>query len=111
MMQIANQAHARRADPQTSHDAARAATNDMTWIQNRILRYAQQCGREGFTDFEMYAHFEEFDSNYRSRRAELRDAGYIEDSAMRRRKDGKGRQFIVWRVTGKGRAAPIRGGK
>lgn len=107
MIQIANQAHARRTDPATSREAAEAASGDMTQIQRRILAYAKRSGDRGFTDFEMYDNFKESGSSYRSRRRELCDAGLIADSGYVRRPHGKGRRFIVWIITDKGRRVEI----
>lgn len=100
-----DQAHARASDPDTSHKAAKAITPEITYIQRRILRYAIKLGGRGFTDLDLYENFKEAGSTYRSRRAELRDAGYIADSGGRWHRPRGGRGFVVWAITPKGEAA------
>lgn len=93
-----SQAHARRDDPDTSHEAAAAVSPLLNEVQRAVLAFAKRRGRDGFTDPELSAYFSCDGSTYRSRRAELVADGLIEDSGDRRRPEEGGRRFIVWRA-------------
>jgi DNA-binding MarR family transcriptional regulator len=108
MSGLATEAHARRLDPDTSHDAAAAISAHLPHKQMQVLRYAARVGEAGFTDLAMQENFSNHSSTYRTRRAELVDAGFIEDSGHRQQPGGKGRLYIVWRITDAGRAAAER---
>lgn len=104
LVDLANAARSRAGAPDTSREAAAAITEQgLRPIQLSILRYAASRGAEGFTDFEMQDHFEDQGSTHRARRSELRDFLLVEDSGDRRKRGPKGRNFIVWRITEKGR--------
>ncbi len=102
-------ANARRSDPQTSHDAAASVKNG-TATQTIIL----QLLAFPRTDEELVTAFEELmasglagyasPSGIRTRRAELTDRGYIQDSELRVR-NKSGRTAIVWMLTEAGRNA------
>lgn len=87
---------ARRTDPGTSHQAARAVTPAADTIREDVERWARGRGANGFIDEELSAAFDATDSSsYRTRRAELTVAGMIVDS-RRRRNNSNMRQCIVW---------------
>lgn len=89
-------AHARRTDPDTSHRAAREVTPHLDTIRAEVERWALGCGPEGFIDEELSAAFEASDSSsYRTRRAELTDAGRIVFSG-RKRLNSSMRQCMIW---------------
>lgn len=102
---VATEAHARRLDPGTSHAAAEAITPSLPHKQAKVLRFAERMGAAGFTDLAMQDNFADHSSTYRSRRAELCEAGLIEDSGYRQQPKGRGRLYIVWRITPAGIAA------
>lgn len=85
---------ARRSDPATSHEAARAITGSLTAIQQEVLDFARRVGRGGFTDRQLEERFNGR-STYRTRRSELTQAGLIVDSGHTRQLD-TGRHAIVW---------------
>lgn len=97
-------AHARRGDPDTSHEAAEEVTPALRDLQALVLAYAVRRGASGFTDPEMNEDFGSHLSTYRTRRAELVGMGMVEDSGERLQVGGKGRKHAIWRVTAKGRA-------
>lgn len=97
-------AFARRSDPDTSHAAANDVSPFLVGIQAAVLDYAAECEPGGFIDPMLNARFDCAGSSYRSRRAELVDRGLIADTGARRTLDGKGRRFIVWRITPAGLA-------
>lgn len=89
-------AHARRDDPRTSHDAARAISPRLTEIQQRVESYAYGKGHGGFTDAQMSAELEDAGSTLRTRRAELVEKALVVDSGMRRTFGGSPRKRVVW---------------
>ena len=101
--------YARRTDPQTSHDAAASVIN-IKPIQKIILQLLSFPK----TDEELVKAYNELTekgeapwsspSGLRTRRHELTDIGYVEDSDLRV-KTYSGRQAIVWRLTEDGRNA------
>lgn len=93
---------ARKSDPQTSHDAA-DSVDDITETKQYIL----EALRSPRNDHQMIQAFRSMlnapavsDQSIRSRRAELVDAGLIEDSGQRE-KMPSGRWSIVWERTAK----------
>lgn len=89
-------AHARRSDPQTSHDAAAAVTPKLNELQRKVENYAGLIGSHGFTDAEMAEYFESTKSTLRTRRAELAERNIIVDSGKTRTFGDSPRQRIVW---------------
>jgi phosphosulfolactate synthase (CoM biosynthesis protein A) len=83
----------------TSIEAARSVMPHMSETHERVLSYAFDCGYSGFTDVEMANHFNCLTSHYRSRRAQLTEAGYIVATEVRRRhpERGNNRDHIVWK--------------
>lgn len=94
---MTDQAHARRGDPDTSHEAARAITPQLTEIQMRVSAYAKRSGAAGFTDAQMEHELDDPGSTLRTRRAELTERNIILDSGMRRSWGDSPRRRIVWR--------------
>lgn len=92
------QAHARRGDPDTSHEAAAAISPHLSDVQCEVLAFARGRGAQGFTDLDLSAHFDDAGSTHRSRRRELVDEGLIEDSGERWRPPEGGRRHIIWRI-------------
>jgi hypothetical protein len=101
--------YARRTDPQTSHDAAASVIN-IKPIQKIIL----QLLHFPKTDEELVKAYSELvekgaapwssPSGLRTRRHELTDMGYVQDSDLRV-KTYSGRSAIVWRLTEEGYSA------
>lgn len=90
------QAHARRTDPGTSHEAADAVTPDLRQLQARVADYAKRKGYSGFTDAEMSQDLDDSGSTYRTRRSELTARNIILDSGERRTWGDSPRLRIVW---------------
>lgn len=89
-------AHARRTDPETSHDAADSVTPDLRQLQARVADYAKRRGRLGFTDAQMSNDLQDPGSTLRTRRSELTARNIILDSGERRTFGESARQRIVW---------------
>lgn len=94
----------RRYDPSTSFVAALSNTTDsahILYLQIRTtLRHSTSSG--GLTDEELISYISSIvpnstPSGVRSRRAELVEAGWVEDSGIRRRTKAN-RPAIVWRA-------------
>lgn len=102
------QAHARRDDPDTSHDAARSVRN-MTAKQEAVyrlfLRHGPLCDEDVRVLYrrariEDAANFPlQSDSGMRTRRCELVRKHKLQDSGARRVPYGKTRRQIVWELT------------
>lgn len=90
------EAHARRTDPATSHQAADVITPDLRQLQSRVADYAKRQGQGGFTDAQMSADLEDETSTFRTRRSELTARNIILDSGGRRQWGDSPRQRIVW---------------
>jgi hypothetical protein len=90
---------ARKTDPSTSHEAA-ASVKDLTETKKVILRLLKK-GKK--TDVDLVEAFYRTSTLYasesgiRSRRAELVEAGLVEDSGLRVRLRS-GRNAILWKV-------------
>ena len=91
-----DQAHARRDDPATSHEAAGAVTPDLRALQARVVDFAKRAGARGFTDAELSEALDDATSTFRTRRAELTARNIILDSGMTRRHGESTRSRIVW---------------
>ena len=109
---------ARTTDPETSHEAARSVSLEtLNYVQQWWLSHLERAlgrnmeqlmidGRpEGyhFTDEGARRHYwgaKVSDSGFRTRRKEMVDAGYIEDSGVRV-PINTGRRAIVWQLTSK----------
>jgi len=96
------QAHARRSDPITSHDAARAISPLLSPIQRDVLRFAAIKGTSGFDDTELQFYFADDGSSHRTRRAELTEEGMIRDTGRKIRYEGDRCHRIIWAITAKG---------
>jgi len=96
-------AHARRGNPDTSHEAAEEITPRIRQLQLDVLRFAALNGARGFTDVELSDYFDVRSSTYRTRRSELVALGLIADSG-KRVGEGRGRRHAVWRITDDGSA-------
>lgn len=97
MPDLLDQAHARRTDPHTSHEAAAAATQGIERQRRLVNAFAQTRGERGFMDIELEeAHPLESDSGLRTRRSELTARNIIIDSGRRDRHGGSVRKRIVW---------------
>lgn len=87
-------AHARRTDPETSHDAAASVPN-IRKSQELILTILSRCPQ---TDEEIFSHLPSgvmSPSGARTRRSELVAAGRVIDTGERRRTISN-RRTIVW---------------
>ncbi|MFL6864082.1 MAG: hypothetical protein ACJ8DZ_13895 [Allosphingosinicella sp.] len=93
----AGQAHARRRDPDTSHQAADSVTPELRQMQVRVAEFAKGRGVSGFTDAEMSSVLKDDGSTYRTRRSELTARNIIIDSGERRAWGDSSRMRIVWR--------------
>ncbi len=90
------EAHARRTDPQTSHEAAKAVTPKLTHCELRVLDFARKRGRNGFTDIELEDAMGDHGATFRTRRQELTTRGLIRDTGRTSRDAGDPRRRIVW---------------
>lgn len=90
------EAHARRDDPDTSHEAAAAVTPGLRELQARVETFAKSAGLEGFTDAEMEAALDDAGSTLRTRRSELAARNIVLDSGLRRTFGDSPRRRIVW---------------
>lgn len=90
------EAHARRDDPETSHEAAAAVTPGLRELQQRVENFARSCGLEGFTDAEMQHWLDDPSSTLRTRRSELTARHIVIDSGKRRTFGDSPRRRIVW---------------
>jgi hypothetical protein len=95
-------ARARRADPSTSHDAARVATDRARESQRDVYRLLRRFGPltdEQLVEAAAQAGVQQSPSGLRTRRAELVDAGWVVDTGERRELPGRSRKTvaIVWR--------------
>lgn len=91
-----DQAHARRHDPDTSHEAAAAVTPGLRELQQRVETYARCAGLQGFTDAEMEQQLGDDGSTLRTRRSELAARNIVLDSGKRRKFGDSPRNRIVW---------------
>jgi hypothetical protein len=92
-----DKAHARRTDPETSHEAAAHATLGIERQRRLVEVYAVARGAVGFMDAQLEdAHPTESDSGLRTRRSELTARNIILDSGRRDRMPGSPRKRIVW---------------
>lgn len=90
-------AHARRADPETSHMAARAIDPYLSALQIKVEDYALEKGEDGFCDAQMCDELDDPLSTLRTRRSELvEDRNILKDSGRRQRWGGSARSRIVW---------------
>lgn len=89
-------AHARRTDPDTSHEAAEAVTPDLRELQRRVEAYALRKGAAGFVDAEMEEEMGDGGSTYRTRRSELTARNIILDTGGRGRWGDSPRRRIIW---------------
>lgn len=91
--------HARRTDPETSHEAAESVTN-ITPLKQEILQRLMT----PMTDADLYelltisSRLIVTESGVRSRRSELVQAGLVRDTGARQ-KLKTGRNAIVWETT------------
>ncbi len=108
---------ARSGDPETSHAAARAIRTRSGSQRHQILAELALAGDEGATDPELQERLVMVDSSQRTRRNELRQAGYVQEATVPLTDDGPdrvtvtrprtltGQQCIVWVITDLGRVA------
>ena len=90
--------HARNGDPETSHDAAASLSPDTIRLsQQRVLDYLYRWGP--LTDTELVAALngEQSPSGIRTRRRELADLGFVQDSGQRATLKS-GRKAILWSI-------------
>lgn len=96
-----NNPNVRPTDPDTSHAAA-ARKPSRRLIDRQACLVIHASHPAGLTDFELAVMMNRQQTSAGKRRGELRDAGYIEDSLIRRPAPS-GSNAIVWRVTEAGR--------
>lgn len=90
------ESRARRRDPSTSHDAARAVTQHAGALRNLILE--EFCLRDYMTDEDLIERVPDvYWPTLKKRRSELTGLGLLVDSGLKRR-NSRGRQMIVWRL-------------
>lgn len=97
----APRARARTSDPDTSHRAAKCVTPALRQIQRAVLGFAAERGEQGFSDLDLAKHFDCDGSTYRTRRAELKKLGLIEDSKKRISVRVRS-SHAVWKITAAG---------
>lgn len=92
-----NQPMARPSDPETSHMAAERM---LKFCRADRLLALQAHGKHphGLTDHELAALCDRQHNSIGKRRTDLRDAGLVEDSTLRRSAPS-GSTVIVWRIT------------
>ena len=105
-----DQAHARTTDPITSHEAATSITVDQLRKSQRSVYDCFALNIRGMADFELEALYKidrkshgwpkQSDSGIRTRRKELVDAGFLEDSG-RTARTLSGRRSVIWEKTDK----------
>lgn len=93
---MTEQAHARRSDPATSHEAADAVTPELKELQALVEQYALTAADNGFTDASLEEFLGDAGSTYRTRRAELTARNIILNSGQTRTFGESTRQRIVW---------------
>ena len=91
---------ARNTDPETSHLAAARNPHSRTIDREKVLA-AHADNPDGLTDFELAEIVDRQQTSAGKRRGELRDAGLIEETDMRRAAPS-GSLAIVWRITASG---------
>lgn len=84
---------ARRFDPSTSHRAADGIVHKLRPIQIKVLEQLK-AAPDGLTDYELEELCGSHGSTFRSRRAELVEAGLVADSGRIKHLAGSNR--IVW---------------
>lgn len=84
---------ARRSDPTTSHDAANKFRPRE--VHENVLRVLRDHGP--LTDHEIAARLGGIQTSYGKRRGELRDAGLVVDSGIKR-PSPSGSQCVCWRL-------------
>lgn len=97
----------RTEDPDTSKQAADRASKELKEKQMKVLRAFQVARNTGRTTTELDQIFAQewgHTSTARTRRAELRDMGYVEETSERRA-NHRGNMEIVWRITRDGELA------
>lgn len=88
---------ARRSDPETSHQAAASVAPRAKRDRDRVYEALKAAGEDGLSDFELGAIVSLKQTSAGKRRGELRDAGLVVATEMRRPSD-TGSPAIVWRV-------------
>ncbi len=102
-LSLEDRAHARRTDPDTSHQAAASiSVDDLRESQRRVWRVIHNWGPLTDTDLcrlyrETVPAPKQSDSGLRTRRRELVDAGLVFDS-QRQQQLASGRWSIMWEV-------------
>ena len=94
--------------PQTSYDAYRDVMPRITRLHARIIdaiAIAERAGRRGLTDDEVEQRLGLSHQNVSARSHELRAAGVIEATGIKRR-TRNGRPAMVWRLSRRVSAAP-----
>ena len=95
------EAHARRGDPETSHEAARALEEgDLRDRQRYVLyvlrRVGPLCDEDIAKEYAAMGFPPQSPSGLRTRRRELVDAEFVRDSGMRVLTRLAGKRTIVW---------------
>lgn len=89
------EAHARRTDPETSHEAAEKVSPHIETQRAKVLRFAAGKNK-GFIDEELQQHYrDDTKSSLRTRRNELWQENWILDTGERR-ENSDGSPCIVW---------------
>lgn len=91
-----DRAHARWSDPDTSHEAADAATVAINTKREMVTRYARDADAAGFMDAQMSHDLGDDGSTLRTRRSELTEQNIILDSGRRGRWGDNARERIIW---------------
>jgi hypothetical protein len=92
---------ARPNDVEPSHEAARRVQVRLNALQRKVLAILVMAGPQGLTDLRLQERGANSLSTLRTRRAELVEAGLVEDTGRRVVQDGTSR--TIWRVTEKGK--------
>lgn len=92
-------AHHHRSDPDTSVQVAHEACEpERVTARLRTVMACHSAHVDGLTDDELQRLLPELGHTAKARRVDLRDAGLVEDSGVRRA-TVKGRPAVVWTIT------------
>lgn len=90
--------HAYQGKTETSKAAAEFILPMTGTLRRKVYDFIEDCGKFGATDYEIQKALDIKGSTQRPRRKELKDAGAIKDSGMKRSSKDHG-PSIVWVTT------------
>ena len=84
--------------PETSYEAAHKMDAVVLNVRESVYRFIEGQGEKGATAHEVHIYFEADKNTTSPRITELKDAGMVYKTSMRR-KNAKGNSSVVWRST------------